>query len=70
MSDELDRGLRYRNYSEELRVIAAEASPATRGSLLMAADEYIQLARSLESIHRAKVATGQRLRPNGPPNIG
>ena len=59
--DELDRGLRFRNYAEELRLIAAEgATPEARQSLLLAAQQYDQMAARLESIERAKITTGLR----------
>ena len=65
MSDELNRSMRYRNYSEELRVIANEATHVTRDALLKAADEYAHLANSLEAIHRSKVGSGRRVEPSG-----
>ena len=59
--NELDRGLRYRNYAEELRLIAAEgATPEARQSLLFAAQQYDQMAARLESLERAKITTGLR----------
>ena len=58
--NEIDRSLRFRNYAEELRIIAAEATPAGRKSLLMTAREYDHMADSMDAIVRSKVATGQR----------
>ena len=64
MSAETDRALRFRNYAEELRVIAAsDASAASREALLRIAAEYERMAASLEAIEKSKIATGQRQNP-------
>ena len=59
--DDLERGLRFRNYAEELRLIAAEgATPEARQSLLLPAQQYDEMAARLESLERAKITTGLR----------
>ncbi len=64
MSDETDRAVRFQNYAEELRVIAAGGSTAeSRDALLRVAAEYDRMAESLEAINKSKIATGQRPRP-------
>ena len=64
MSAETDRPLRFRNYAEELRVIAAsDASAASREALSRIAAEYERMAASLEAIEKSKIATGQRQKP-------
>jgi hypothetical protein len=60
MTNEVGRALRFRNYAEELRVIASEARPETRASLFKAATEYDEMAKSLEAIIRTKITTGQQ----------
>ena len=55
--DMLRRYLRYQNYAEELRTIAADktSSPA-HDTLTAIADEYDQMAVSLNSMLKAKAA--------------
>ena len=59
MGGELDSALRFRNYAEELRMIAADRTSAeNRETLLKVAEDYDRIARSFESIDRSKKATG------------
>ena len=61
--NDIERALRYRNYAEELRLIAAEgATPAGREALHMVAKEYDQMASSVDAIARSKDAA-RRERP-------
>jgi hypothetical protein len=61
MDDDLNLALRYRNYAEELRVIASDkATPEIRQSLLSAAKSYDQVASSIEAIQKSKRAAGLR----------
>jgi pyrroloquinoline quinone (PQQ) biosynthesis protein C len=51
----LQRYVRYRNYAEELRIIAAETrTRSVSDDLLSAAAQYDQMADSLDAIMRAK----------------
>ena len=62
-----ERALRYRNYAEELRIIAAEgATPSGREALLLTAKEYDEMANSMDAIAKSKIASGQRPMSNDP----
>jgi hypothetical protein len=51
MSDMLNQSLRFRNYAEILRLIAADKSSAqTRRTLLKIAAEYDRMAQDLEEL--------------------
>ena len=55
----LERALRYRNYAEELRIIAADKTlPENQQLLLKMANEYERLATSLEAMSAAKREQG------------
>jgi hypothetical protein len=57
MSEELRRSLRYRNYAEELRMVAlGMLGEQCLTLLLAAADDYERAAGSLEAIHRSRMA--------------
>lgn len=59
MQDELEAALRYRNYAEELRLIAADKTVTeTRDMLLSAAKTYDRMADSYEALDRSRRATG------------
>lgn len=59
MGGEFDSALRYRNYAEELRIIAADKTSAeNREMLLKVASDYDRIARSFESIDRSKRVQG------------
>ena len=59
MRGELETALRYRNYAEELRIIAADrTSAANRQLLLKVAEDYDRIATSFEAIDRSKKAQG------------
>ena len=64
MSVDQDIAFRYRQHAEELRIIAAESpSPDMRESLLKIADDYDQMASSLEAIDRSNKALARRIGP-------
>ena len=57
MSAELDQAQRFRNYAEELRIIAADrASEESRRTLLNLAGKYEQMAGNLAAIEQANQA--------------
>jgi predicted kinase len=61
MSQDLERALRFRNYAEELRIIAAEKStPENRRVLRKIADDYDQMAQSFEAVDRSKNGLGPK----------
>ena len=60
MSEDIQRAIRYRNYAEELRLIAADkATPENRQRLISAAEDYDRMADSLEAVDRTKRAQGR-----------
>jgi hypothetical protein len=55
VSDELEKALRFRNYAEELRLIAGDKSSAeSRRALLQIASHYDRMANTLEALDRSK----------------
>ena len=61
MTTELFRAVRYRNYAEELRVIAADHKDAdNRQILVRIADDYERMAAELEAIAAARGASIDR----------
>jgi hypothetical protein len=55
----LERDIRFRNYAEELKIIAAERSSVENSqALLRVADDYERMAKSLEAMRTAKKAMG------------
>ena len=55
----LERAIRFRNYAEELRIIAADKTVVeNQEALLKAASDYEQWAEKLEAISTAKKAQG------------
>ena len=56
-AEELARAARYRFRAVELRSIAANGvDPAIKDTLLQVADDYVAMARSMESTYRTMVA--------------
>ena len=61
MNADLEMALRYRNYAEELRLIAADRSTTeNRETLLKVAADYERIADSLAAMSHAKEATSRR----------
>jgi len=61
MTRELFRAVRYRNYAEELRIVAADQKEAgNRQILVEIADDYDRLAGELEAIAEARSALIER----------
>ena len=59
MIDDLGVALRFRNYAEELRIIAADMATAeNRDALTKVAFDYDRAASSIEAISRSKKALG------------
>ena len=57
--DDSETALRYRNYAEELRIIAADkTTPENRRVLQNIADGYDRLADSLEAMAQSKGTMG------------
>jgi len=57
MSDRVKTAKRYREYAEELRVIAADKHlPANRDALLKIAEDYERMATAFEAVHDVKQA--------------
>jgi len=57
LATELYRAVRYRNYAEELRIIAADLKDTgNRQILLGIADDYDRMASELEALAEAKSA--------------
>ena len=57
--EEGEYALRYRNYAEELRLIASDKSvPETRASLLKVANDYDRLASACEAVDKSKRTSG------------
>ena len=55
MNDRLKTAKRYREYAEELRVIAADKhAPENRDGLLKIAEDYERMASTLEAMHDSK----------------
>ena len=55
MNDRVKTARRYREYAEELRVIAADKHvPENRDALLKIADDYEKMASALEAMSAAK----------------
>jgi hypothetical protein len=61
MSERLKTAKRYREYAEELRVIAADKHvPENRAALLKIAEDYDRMAASLEAIQGEwRMASGE-----------
>jgi hypothetical protein len=57
LSNDPERSIRFRNYAEELRIIAQEASADSRNCLERIAGDYERMARSLEGIETSRQAT-------------
>lgn len=59
MPELYDRALRFRNYAEELRIIAGDDTTSeNRQMLLKLINSYEQLARQLEAVSNAKKKQG------------
>jgi hypothetical protein len=59
MPEHMERAIRYRNYAEELRMIAADGTTAdNRAMLLRLVESYEQMAQALEALGRAKKDQG------------
>jgi hypothetical protein len=58
MSDDVRRYVRYRNYAEELRVmaLAKESDPVGQHALCSAANDYDLMAQSVQRIIESRVA--------------
>jgi hypothetical protein len=55
----IETALRFRNYAEELRLIAGDRATAeNRATLLQVAADYDRLAASWEAMAQAKIALG------------
>jgi hypothetical protein len=55
----LERAIKFRNYAEELKIIAADrTSVETSEALLKAAADYERMAKSLEAMSASKKALG------------
>jgi len=61
MAYDIEAALLFRNYAEELRIIAADrATPENREALMKIALDYDQAAASIEAIERSKKVLGLR----------
>ena len=61
MAYDIEAALVFRNYAEELRIIAADrATPENREALMKIALDYDQAAASIEAIERSKKVLGLR----------
>jgi len=61
MEYDIEAALLFRNYAEELRIIAADrATPENREALMKIALDYDQAAASIEAIERSKKVLGLR----------
>ena len=59
MAYDIETALKFRNYAEELRIIAADrATPKNRDALMQVAIEYDKAATMLEAIEKSKKALG------------
>jgi hypothetical protein len=57
MVSDVDRLIRYRNYAEELRIIAGDrTTPHNHEALLRIAEDYDRLANSVEAVIKSKDA--------------
>ena len=55
----LERAIRFRNYAEELKIIASDRTiPENQRALLKAAGDYERMAGQLEAMSEAKKAMG------------
>ena len=66
MSQELEQAERYRQKAEELRTLAAATKdPSSREVRLKIAENYDQLARNMETLHRVSVDLDASATPRG-----
>ena len=68
VAEYLQRAIRYRNYAEELRLIAADRSvEENRDTLLRVAGDYDRIASSLEEMSKAAalISSGPANRSRG-----
>jgi len=71
MNDRLRTAKRYREYAEELRVIAADKHvPENRDALLKIAEDYEQMAASLDAVNEPRLAIEDSARDSTLKTVG
>jgi hypothetical protein len=61
MVDDIESAIRYRNYAEELRIMASDfVTPENRETLRKLANNFEQIAASYEAIDSSKRLAGLR----------